>query len=303
MTLRYSFFLLLVVGQASAKDYVIGGQNVKPTDPIQASTVGIFDPSPDGKSGALCTGSLIRKDMAVTAAHCLSNQGAKPTLIFGPDLHSPSAPRREVDAVAINPKWKTHAGKGMDQGDIALVKFSGGLPKTYKTIPTVSSDKDIKAGSEVTLAGYGISNAQTKTGAGVLRRADVSVLKNRLGKSEMILDQSRGHGACHGDSGGPAFLRQGGKIALAGVTNRGYPSRAPDDCAHKSVYTKLPAYRSWIQKSEKKLEEAPAISGVAKSHRLSSRRTLSKSFRRTSHKRPRTYLRVSRAKGSHHKRR
>jgi secreted trypsin-like serine protease len=81
----------------------------------------------------------------------------------------------------------------------------------------------------------------------------VGVADPRSGKSEMILDQSRGHGACHGDSGGPAFVRQGKKMVLAGVTNRSYPSQAPDDCAHRVVYTKVSAYRSWIQKGEAKL--------------------------------------------------
>ncbi len=258
MISKYSLFLLLIGSGAFAKSYIIGGQEVVATDPIQASTIGIFDPSPDGRSGALCTGTLIRKDMVVTAAHCLSNSGRNPTLIFGPDLHSPMATRREAEAVAINPKWKTNAGKGMDQGDIAIVKFAGGLPRGYKAVPTLSADKDIKAGAEVTLAGYGISNAQTKTGSGKLRRTEVSILKNRIGKSEMILDQAHGRGACHGDSGGPAFLRQGRKLVLAGVTNRGYPAHAPDDCAHQVVYTKLPAYRSWIKKSEKELAEAPS---------------------------------------------
>ncbi len=281
--------LALISAHTFAKDYIVGGQNVKSSDPIQASTVGIFDPSPDGKTGSLCTGTLVRKDMAVTAAHCLSNPGAKPSIIFGPDLHSPSAIHRPVDGMLVNPKWQTHAGKGMDQGDIALVKFDGKLPKAYKPVPEVSSDKEIKAGSEVTLAGYGISDAQKKTGAGVLRETKVRVLKNRPGKTEMILDQSHGRGACHGDSGGPAFLKTGKRISLAGVTNRGYPNHAPDDCAHQVVYTKVPAYRSWIQKSEKKLEATPVMKlpiskHLANHHRIPrTKNAASKSGRKRRH--------------------
>ena len=275
MIFKFSVFVLLFASQAFAKNFIIGGQDVKPTDPIQASTVGLFDPSPDGKSGSLCSGTLIRKDIAVTAAHCLEGGGAKPSLIFGRNLHSKNATRREVEAVAINPKYKARAGKGMDQGDIALVKFKGGLPKGYRAVPTVSSDNDIKKGDKVTLAGYGISNSRTKEGAGKLRRADVRISNNRPKKSEMILDQSHGRGACHGDSGGPAYLKRGSKIKLAGVTNRGYPSTAPDDCAHKVVYTKLSAYRSWIQKSESKLEQT----------KLSRSNVLRRSLKRVPHQR------------------
>ena len=70
----------------------------------------------------------------------------------------------------------------------------------------------------------------------------------------MILDQSHGHGACHGDSGGPAYIQKNGKMILAGVTNRSYPSSASDDCAHQVVYTKVHAYESWIKKNKQKLE-------------------------------------------------
>ncbi len=250
-TLIYSFNSI-----ASTQDYVVGGEPVKSNDPIQASTVGIFEPSPDGQSGSLCTGTLVRKDMALTAAHCLSGDNGKASVIFGPNLHSALAPHRTIQEVAINPKWANHSEKSMDQGDIALVKFKGGLPQTYKPIAALGSEREIKAGGEVTLAGYGISDAQNKTGAGELRKARVRIEKNRPGKSEMILDQSHGQGACHGDSGGPAFLRQGKQIKLAGVTNRAYPNHAPDDCAHRVVYTKVPAYESWIKSSERKLAKA-----------------------------------------------
>jgi secreted trypsin-like serine protease len=258
-TQKFYFVLGLATVPAFAKDYIVGGQEVGPTDPIRASTVALYDPSPTGHGGSLCTASLIRKNIALTAAHCIQRGGPDPVVLFGRNLHSPDTVRREVEAVAVNPKWNTHAGKGSDQGDIALVKFRGALPVGFKKISTVGKDSEIKNGSKQVLAGYGISNARTKEGAGILRKTEVSVLHNRPGKSEMILDQRHGHGACHGDSGGPAFMKRNGKIVLAGVTNRGYPNRAPDDCAHQVVYTKVPAYRSWIQKSEKKLDSVHSV--------------------------------------------
>jgi len=60
------------------------------------------------------------------------------------------------------------------EGDIALIKFNGRLPKGYRKIQ-LGQDSDIRSGGKVTLAGYGISNAQTKTGAGRLRKADVQI--------------------------------------------------------------------------------------------------------------------------------
>ena len=55
----------------------------------------------------------------------------------------------------------------------------------------------------------------------------------------MILDQEDGSGACHGDSGGPAFFEKDGKTYLLGVTNRSYPDGAPDDCNIRSSTPKL----------------------------------------------------------------
>ena len=257
-----SFLTVPALAKNNVKDYIVGGQKVGAQDPIQQSTVGIFAPSGNGSSGSLCTGTLIRSDIALTAAHCIQPGGPKPVLIFGPDLHSPDAVHRQADAVAVNPKWATNQGRGMDQGDIALVKFDGGLPAGYKKVSTVGTDAAIKPGEKVTLAGYGINNAKTRTGAGILRKTQVAITNNRPGQSEMILDQTKGHGACHGDSGGPAYVSQGRKVTLAGVTNRGYPNNSPDDCKHQVVYTKVPAYKKWIASNEKKLEQGDGSSST-----------------------------------------
>jgi V8-like Glu-specific endopeptidase len=268
-------FLNLAAQASFLPNYIVGGEDVDPRDPIQSSTIGIFSPSPNSHSGALCTGTLIRKDIALTAAHCIQPR-SKPILIFNRDLHDPTAAKQQAEAVVTNPKWQKRAGRGMDQGDIALIKFNGHLPEGYKKVSTARVDSDIHAGERVTLAGYGISDAATKVGAGRLRKTQVRVLNSRPGKSEMILDQSHGHGACHGDSGGPAFINKNGKMILAGVTNRGYPNHAPDDCVHRVVYTKVPAYRSWIAKSEKKLEARPPLLRTTtrmKNHKLSTRKS------------------------------
>ncbi len=241
-----------IISPSSARADIVGGDEVSQNDPVHKSTIGLFSPSADGNSGALCTASLISPDTAITAAHCISGDGTKPVIIFGSDIHSPESVKRSATAVEINPLWRTHQGKGMDQGDIALVKFPGGLPQGYEPAQTAKSDLPLKKGEAAQLAGFGISNAGRKSGAGILRSTTVQIDHPRPGKSEMILDQSHGKGACHGDSGGPAFINSHGKPLLVGVTNRSYPASAPDDCAHRVVYTKVSAYQPWIQKTEEK---------------------------------------------------
>ena len=115
-------FILFSSG-AWASDYIVGGQSVQRRDPIQASTVGIFDPSADGRTGALCTGTLIGKNMAVTAAHCIQPGNAKnPLVIFGNDLHSPDAIRRHdgpAAAIAIQADILLASGPILERIDAA----------------------------------------------------------------------------------------------------------------------------------------------------------------------------------------
>jgi V8-like Glu-specific endopeptidase len=246
-------FFTFTVSLPYAHALIIGGVEMSGRDPIAKSTTAIFEPSGNGPGGALCTASLISKNTAVTAAHCLQPGGYAPVMLFGSDIHSPKTAQRPVVGSVVNPLWGKNKGRGMDQGDIAVVKFGGKLPKGYEPASLDSGADRIQKGETAILAGYGVSNARTHSGAGILRKTAVRVANGRAGKSEMIFDQSHGRGACHGDSGGPAYLERGGKMILAGVTNRSYPSRAADDCGHKVVYTKVAPYRSWIKKSEEDL--------------------------------------------------
>ena len=256
-------FLLFVTNSSRAD--IIGGETVTPVDPIQSTTAALFSPSPDGHSGALCTASILGRDSALTAAHCVSSKGQKPVLIFGNDVHSASTEKRRVTRVAVNPRWDAAQGQGMDQGDIALVKFQGGLPAGYRPVAMMPSGQDVRSGEPVVLAGYGIANAAQKSGSGVLRKTTVTVDQPRAKKSEMILDQSHGKGACHGDSGGPAYVKRAGKTVLAGVTNRSYPASAPDDCAHQVVYTKVNAYQKWIAQTEQRFHSSSSEDNNLKS--------------------------------------
>jgi hypothetical protein len=250
-------FVVLLSLSLSAHALIIGGVDMTAHDPIQRSTAAMYEPSGNGAGGALCTASLIGKNTALTAAHCVQKGSYAPVMIFGPNVRSPDSVQRPVTGVAVNPTWAKKQGRGMDQGDIAVVKFGGGIPKGYAPAPLPSTKDEIKKGESAILAGYGVSNAKTHEGAGILRKTSVSVASVRKGKSEMIFDQSHGHGACHGDSGGPAYFQRGRKMVLGGVTNRSYPNSAADDCAHKVVYTKVSAYRPWIEKSEAELNRAP----------------------------------------------
>ena len=176
----------LFLSSSAAHALIVGGVDMTAHDSIQRSTAAMYEPSGNGTGGALCTASLIGRNTALTAAHCVQKGGYSPVMIFGPNVRSPESVQLPVTGVAVNPAWQQKQGRGMDQGDIAVVKFAGKVPSGYHPAALDSEKSQIKKGDTAVLAGYGVSNAKTHEGAGVLRKTSVAVSSIRKGKSEMM---------------------------------------------------------------------------------------------------------------------
>ncbi len=235
----------------NAGSNIRGGDDVDPNDPIAHSTIALYQQLPQGS--ALCTATLIARDMALTAAHCVGDDVAHLALIFGDNIDNENNRLMRVTHATIPEAWGQPHPDGKDLGDIALLKLEGTLPPGFHPVPLVPASIPLAAGQSVLLAGYGVDNARTHAGAGQLRQTTVEIAEPQFGNTEMVFDQSQGSGACHGDSGGPAFLMIGSRLHLLGVTNRGYPDGAPDDCRHEVVYTSVDAYRTWISEKMKEM--------------------------------------------------
>lgn len=252
MKLKYVLFVsTLILAKsfqlASADDWIVGGKTVAPTEAIARSTVALVI------GPALCTGSVIAPDLIVTAAHCLEGGASSVSIVFATQI-TPEALKNAVKTThfMIHPDYRMNQTK-IDQNDIGLIEFQGGLPKGYTPNHMLADPRLLTRGENVILAGYGVTDAGTHAGAGTLRETDVKIADENFGKTEVLLAQNDGHGACHGDSGGPAFLMEGGKLVLWGITSRGYPARAPDDCAHESVYTKILDQTDFLRAAIQKL--------------------------------------------------
>lgn len=212
---------------------IIGGEQVIKSDVISRTTAGLVSTSALGQ--ALCTVSLVADDLAVTAAHCVRVAPGEPrailTLIFGRDLHAPENQKRTVDQVEIPD----------GAADVALLHFDGGLPADYQFAKLLPFDHELSVGDPVTLAGYGIWSAERNDGEGFLRKAQVTVSNPHYSSTEIEFDQSQGRGACHGDSGGPAYFLVNKKPYLFGITSRG-----GGNCDQKVVYTTIGSLADWF---------------------------------------------------------
>ena len=234
---------------------IIGGESVNPIDPIAKTVVAIFDT----EQKSLCTGSILSASLVVTAGHCFNADPTKLVLIFGTQLPSAAGPkpvvRRVVDG-RVNPRYtqvnavfeknhKLDPDSIKEWGDISVLKFAGGLPPGFFAARVLNISAALKNGALVTLAGYGEINGPQHTPADRLRKVNVSISNAQFAPSEIQMDQRQGKGACHGDSGGPAYINIGGQNFLFGVTSRGSQDKA-NDCSQFAIYTSILGQMKWL---------------------------------------------------------
>ncbi|WII72988.1 trypsin-like serine protease [Bdellovibrio sp. 22V] len=241
---------------------IIGGVPVDAKDSIAKSTVAIVASvvTHDDQEGQfICTGSLLAENIVLTAGHCVPNSADYKEValyvIFNTDLRKMA--KTDIRLV-VDTEVHTEYGKagehGEDANDLALIKFAGPMAPGYTLAKFLDDETLLKPGTKVTLAGYGLietDGVNTKSDDR-LRKVDVEVVED-FGKTEILLDQTQGKGACHGDSGGPAFLEVKGVQYVWGVTSRGAGKDGVDDCSLVSVYTKVKSQSEFIEKALKKL--------------------------------------------------
>lgn len=253
---------------------IVGGEEVEKNDPIAHMTGLLYDT----QQGAICTASILSKEWMLTAGHCVENANPKAlVVIFGTDANSQSKEdqdqmqknARRVASYQLNPRYtetmtkleamaKQAEAEGReitseeidavtDWGDVALVKLESEIPAGYEPAKILDIKSQLHKGDVVTLAGYGItSGGPTGDGAGTLRKVDVSVAEAVWGSTEVLMDQTNKKGACHGDSGGPAYAQVNGELHLFGVTSRGIRDDQ-DTCTQFAAYTNIQNYRDWIK--------------------------------------------------------
>lgn len=228
--------------EASIQTGIIGGSEVRSGSALTKSIVALYD----SVQGQLCTGTLLPNNIVLTAAHCLSENPSDMVVIFGAKVDR-SAQMRKVTGARSHENYLLRGNDLKDNGDIAVVRFEGRAPIGYVPAEILSDAKLLKNGASVLLAGYGISDGRGKTGGGTLRSVSVKIADAAYSETEVKLDQRQGRGACHGDSGGPAYVSIAGKNYVWGVTSRGVEDIF-DLCNKFSVYTSIPAHRDWVQK-------------------------------------------------------
>jgi hypothetical protein len=242
--------------KSDSKLDIIGGRPVSndPEGPALRNVVGL---SRDGLD-TFCSGSVVAKDIVVTAAHCVDD-GQSFFVVFG----DPKGlmPRVEVEKVEM---YKPYGAAAFPNFDIAWVKLKTPVPQGFEPMEVLRDPSKLKEADEFRLAGYGYertgcrdascSDELLQTNTALEKYYDTPRLMSLLvfkGSAEQKLG-----GACNGDSGGPAYAKIDNKWYLIGVTNgvtayvnpESFTNPALSCEALSSIYTFMGDYVPWVEK-------------------------------------------------------
>jgi hypothetical protein len=171
----------------------------------------------------ICSAILIAPNKALTAGHCFDE------FIFSADgeLNGKVVPAKNI---IYHPEMREVKERVVN--DLAIVEFADDL---VKELPKFKIGAELEKGDEIYIYGYG-ADGEMEASAGVLRAGEMTL---DLITSDFLFATYNGsnQNVCRGDSGGAAFVWEGGKMVLVGVTSTG--SREDCDVGDVSAFVNL----------------------------------------------------------------
>uniref|UniRef100_T1GF99 Peptidase S1 domain-containing protein n=1 Tax=Megaselia scalaris TaxID=36166 RepID=T1GF99_MEGSC len=197
-----------------------------------------------------CGGSLISKNLILSAAHCFEEMDPKGITFRLGSANSTSGgiliPAKKIE---LHEKYNSKPIKN----DIAIILLNETVQKNSSHR---ASYKEPPQGSQTFASGWGVKKFGEKITPEELQGVYLDTISKKecqkaFGSTKIddktICAYSEDKDTCRGDSGGPLAW----KAKLLGIVSWGI------GCAkkHPGVYTSVPKHYKWIQKTKKILEE------------------------------------------------
>jgi len=190
-----------------------------------------------------CSGTVVGPRTVLTAGHCLYGYDKDElTFVTGFNVYAPTRSLRVTEAVIPLGEEGFHYSDRPLADDLGLVYLDGELGTAsgvHVGSPKLASLRE--SSYPLTFVGFGYDVVEGDlTGAGVKRQVEmpISALADRTFRYEVP-----GSNTCNGDSGGPAFVRKGNSLVVAGITSAG-----DVNCTQYGIDTRVDAYGAWIQR-------------------------------------------------------
>jgi endonuclease G len=201
-----------------------------------------------------CTGVLIHRQVVISAAHCIKpGKGYVVALGTNNQNNLAKAEILNVRKATVHPDYfKTNK-----LNDISVLVLQ--TPAKTAPVPTASA-ADMQNASQVMLVGFGNDDIKSTKGFGLKRKVEVDIISIRRAPNEDLnADEAmfgyesdlefvaggRGFDTCNGDSGGPAYIMDGARRVVAGLTSRS-TDNAVNPCGDGGIYTRVDVHQDFI---------------------------------------------------------
>ena len=253
-------------------DGVFGGSVLTHASPISRFIVGLQFENADG-GVSTCTATLISRSVILTAAHCVPIKKESLEARFLAQLEArflahnlaqeDDGTKIKIDRILVHPRYREGVlAHGPNPFDMAVMLLHAAAPETAKPM-RLQKQKFNAADVETTyIAGFGAESYNRESGeSSGDERLKLAIVVPKSGSVDGVLqmDQTKGSGACIGDSGGPAFYQSGDAYVQIGILGSVNNPNGDDSCRGFSNYASVVASADWIAKALDLMTNHPVI--------------------------------------------